>query len=104
VTVRCCKAGQLKDSYEMDMKKQVQTTSHQMSVLAFILFIPIAFTVTGCGRTAAKAPEATEVTVATPIQQDVNHNLAYCYNDARVIRWLWQQAKRVFRGGAHSFE
>jgi hypothetical protein len=33
-----------------------------------------------------------------------NHNLAYCYNDARVIRWLWQQAKRGFRGGARSFE
>ena len=34
----------------------------------------------------------------------LNHNLAYCYNDARVIRWLWQQAKRGFRGGARSFE
>jgi MoaA/NifB/PqqE/SkfB family radical SAM enzyme len=34
----------------------------------------------------------------------LNHNLAYCYNDARVIKWLWQQAKRGFRGGAHSFE
>jgi MoaA/NifB/PqqE/SkfB family radical SAM enzyme len=32
----------------------------------------------------------------------LNHNLAYC--DARVIKWLWQQAKRGFRGGAHSFE
>jgi radical SAM protein with 4Fe4S-binding SPASM domain len=34
----------------------------------------------------------------------LNHNLAYCYNDARVIKWLWQQAKRGFCGGAHSFE
>ncbi len=34
----------------------------------------------------------------------LNHNLAYCYNDARVIKWLWQQAKRGFRGGAQSFE
>jgi MoaA/NifB/PqqE/SkfB family radical SAM enzyme len=34
----------------------------------------------------------------------LNHNLAYCYNDARVIRWLWQQVKRGFRGGARSFE
>ena len=34
----------------------------------------------------------------------LNHNLAYCYNDARVIKWLWQQAKRGFRGGARSFE
>ena len=22
----------------------------------------------------------------------LNHNLGYCYNDARVIKWLWQQA------------
>ena len=34
----------------------------------------------------------------------LNHNLAYCYNDARVIKWLWQQVKRGFRGGAQSFE
>ena len=34
----------------------------------------------------------------------LNHNLAYCYNDARVIKWLWQHAKRGFRGGARSFE
>lgn len=34
----------------------------------------------------------------------LNHNLAYCYNDARVIKWLWQQARRGFKGGAQSFE
>jgi MoaA/NifB/PqqE/SkfB family radical SAM enzyme len=34
----------------------------------------------------------------------LNHNLGYCYNDARVIKWLWKQAARGFRGGAHSFE
>lgn len=34
----------------------------------------------------------------------LNHNLAYCYNDSRVIRWMWQNAKRGFRGGARSFE
>jgi hypothetical protein len=28
----------------------------------------------------------------------LNHNLAYAYNDARIIRWLWQQAKRGFQG------
>ena len=33
----------------------------------------------------------------------LNHNLAYCYNDARVIKWLWANAKRGFRGGARSF-
>jgi hypothetical protein len=34
----------------------------------------------------------------------LNHNLGYCYNDARVIRWLWKQAKNGFQGGARSFE
>lgn len=34
----------------------------------------------------------------------LNHNLAYCYNDARVIKWIWQQAKNGFNGGARSFE
>ncbi len=34
----------------------------------------------------------------------LNHNLAYCYNDARVIKWLWEQAKRGFGSGTRSFE
>ncbi|HYZ87623.1 MAG TPA: hypothetical protein VE621_24620, partial [Bryobacteraceae bacterium] len=34
----------------------------------------------------------------------LNHNLAYCYNDARVIRWLWQRALSGFQSGAKSFE
>jgi MoaA/NifB/PqqE/SkfB family radical SAM enzyme len=35
----------------------------------------------------------------------LNHNLAYCYNDARVIKWLWKQATNKFQGGtARSFE
>ncbi|MGE5357439.1 MAG: radical SAM protein [Bacteroidales bacterium] len=34
----------------------------------------------------------------------LNHNLGYCYDDRRVIRWLWKQAKHGFRGGSHSFE
>ena len=34
----------------------------------------------------------------------LNHNLAYCYNDARVIKWLWQRARNGFQGGARSFE
>jgi MoaA/NifB/PqqE/SkfB family radical SAM enzyme len=34
----------------------------------------------------------------------LNHNLGYCYNDARVIKWVWKQASRGFRGGARSFE
>ncbi len=34
----------------------------------------------------------------------LNHNLGYCYNDARVIKWLWKQARNKFQGGARSFE
>lgn len=34
----------------------------------------------------------------------LNHNLAYCYNDARVLKFLWQQARNGFKGGARSFE
>jgi hypothetical protein len=34
----------------------------------------------------------------------LNHNLAYCYNDARVIKWLWSNAKNRFLGGVGSFE
>jgi radical SAM protein with 4Fe4S-binding SPASM domain len=34
----------------------------------------------------------------------LNHNLAYCYNDARVIKWVWKQAKNRFQSGCRSFE
>ena len=34
----------------------------------------------------------------------LNHNLAYCYNDARVMKWIWKQARNGFQGGAKSFE
>jgi hypothetical protein len=34
----------------------------------------------------------------------LNHNLGYCYNDARVIKWVWKQARTGFKGGARSFE
>jgi MoaA/NifB/PqqE/SkfB family radical SAM enzyme len=34
----------------------------------------------------------------------LNHNLGYCYNDKRVIKWMWQHTKRGFQGGARSFE
>jgi len=34
----------------------------------------------------------------------LNHNLAYCYNDARVIKWVWKHAKNRFQGGCRSFE
>ena len=35
----------------------------------------------------------------------LNHNLGYCYNDARVIKWIWTQAvTNRMKGGARSFE
>ncbi|MGD0870014.1 MAG: radical SAM protein [Bryobacteraceae bacterium] len=34
----------------------------------------------------------------------LNHNLGYCYNDTRVLKWLWKQARNGFKGGARSFE
>jgi MoaA/NifB/PqqE/SkfB family radical SAM enzyme len=35
----------------------------------------------------------------------LNHNLAYCYNDARVLKWLWKRVASGFRGGeSRSFE
>jgi radical SAM protein with 4Fe4S-binding SPASM domain len=34
----------------------------------------------------------------------LNHNLGYCYNDARVIKFVWKQAKNRFQGGAQSLE
>jgi MoaA/NifB/PqqE/SkfB family radical SAM enzyme len=34
----------------------------------------------------------------------LNHNLGYCYNDARVLKWLWKQAKSGLKGGARSFD
>lgn len=35
----------------------------------------------------------------------LNHNLAYCYNDARVIKFVWTNlVKNRMKGGAKSFE
>src|SRR5246127_470184 len=35
----------------------------------------------------------------------LNHNLAYCYNDARVIKFVWTNlVKNRLKGGARSFE
>ena len=35
----------------------------------------------------------------------LNHNLGYCYNDARVIKWVWKQmVTNRMKGGARSFE
>jgi hypothetical protein len=35
----------------------------------------------------------------------LNYNFAYCYHDARVIKWLWSNGiKNKFQGGVCSFE
>jgi MoaA/NifB/PqqE/SkfB family radical SAM enzyme len=34
----------------------------------------------------------------------LNHNLGYCYDDARVIKWVLKQAGRAFQGVSGSFE
>jgi MoaA/NifB/PqqE/SkfB family radical SAM enzyme len=34
----------------------------------------------------------------------LNHNLSYCYNASRAIRWLFKQAANGFRGTTGSFE
>jgi len=34
----------------------------------------------------------------------LNHNLAYCYNTRRVIKWVFKQAANGFRGTTGSFE
>ena len=33
----------------------------------------------------------------------LNHNLGFCYNDARVIKWVTKQAARGFKGVTGSF-
>jgi MoaA/NifB/PqqE/SkfB family radical SAM enzyme len=33
----------------------------------------------------------------------LNHNLGFCYNDTRVIKWVLQQARRGFQGVTGSF-
>ena len=34
----------------------------------------------------------------------LNHNLGYCYDDARVLKWLWRQVRNGLKGGVGSFE
>ena len=34
----------------------------------------------------------------------LNHNLSYCYDGTRVIKWLWQRVRTGFKGGVRSFE
>jgi MoaA/NifB/PqqE/SkfB family radical SAM enzyme len=53
-----------------------------------------------------KQLEAMKTTCQRHCFSTLNHNLAYCYNDARVIKWLWGlMVKHRFQGGhAHSFD
>jgi hypothetical protein len=34
----------------------------------------------------------------------LNHNLGYCYDDRRVIKWTLKQAVRAFQGVSGSFD
>jgi MoaA/NifB/PqqE/SkfB family radical SAM enzyme len=34
----------------------------------------------------------------------LNHNLAYCYDDGRVVHWVLKQARHGFQGVTGSFE
>ena len=34
----------------------------------------------------------------------LNHNLAYCYDSTRAIKWILRQAARAFQGVSGSFE
>jgi hypothetical protein len=34
----------------------------------------------------------------------LNHNLAFCYNDGRALKWVGRQALRGFQGVTGSFE
>ena len=48
----------------------------------------------------AKQLDAMKNTCQRHCFSTLNHNLAYCYNDARVIKWLWSQmVVNRFRGG-----
>jgi hypothetical protein len=40
---------------------------------------------------------------AGSIASTLNHNIGYCYSDARVLKWHWKQARNGFKG-ARSFE
>ena len=34
----------------------------------------------------------------------LGYNVAYCYSTARVMKWLFKQARHGFQGGTASFE
>lgn len=46
----------------------------------------------------------TEDTAETHCFSTLNHNLAYCYDAGRAIRWVLKQARRGFQGVSGSFD
>ena len=53
----------------------------------------------------AKQLAAMKATCQQHCFSTLNHNLAYCYNDARVIRFVWTNlVKNKMQGGARSFD
>jgi hypothetical protein len=53
----------------------------------------------------AKQLTAMKATCQQHCFSTLNHNLAYCYNDARVIRFVWANlVKNKMQGGARSFD
>jgi hypothetical protein len=58
----------------------------------------------GCPKFANRQLCATKNTCQPHCFSTLNHNLAFCYNDRRVLKWVGQQALRGFQGLTGSFE
>jgi MoaA/NifB/PqqE/SkfB family radical SAM enzyme len=61
------------------------------------------------GRAGSPRFETAQLDEMKPVCQrncfsTLNHNLGYCYNDARAIKWILRQAVRGFQGVTGSFE
>jgi MoaA/NifB/PqqE/SkfB family radical SAM enzyme len=58
------------------------------------------------GNHRFEVPQLNEMkqTCQTHCFSTLNHNLGYCYDDARVIRWMLKQAARGFQGVSGSFD
>lgn len=51
-----------------------------------------------------KQLDAMKTQCQTQCFSTLNHNLGYCYDDARAIKWVFKQAARAFQGLSGSFE
>jgi MoaA/NifB/PqqE/SkfB family radical SAM enzyme len=58
----------------------------------------------GNHRFEVKQLDAMKEECQTHCFSTLNHNLGYCYNDVRVIKWILRQAARGFQGLTGSFE